>query len=92
MRLTTTLSLPASRLSLSLLRFCRGNAEGNGARKPQLGKVSARKLPLTRMKRLARKTDRSVRTCLRFVAVAAALVAVVVYWNFGHTFTLWRTP
>jgi hypothetical protein len=35
------------------------------------------------MKRLARKADRSVRTFLRFVAVVAALVAVVVYWNFG---------
>ncbi len=35
------------------------------------------------MKRLARKADRSVRTFLRFVAVVAVLVAVVVYWNFG---------
>jgi hypothetical protein len=35
------------------------------------------------MKRLARKADRSVRTFLRFVAVVAALVGVVVYWNFG---------
>jgi len=35
------------------------------------------------MKRLARKEDRSVRTFLRFVVVVAALVAVVVYWNFG---------
>ena len=35
------------------------------------------------MKRLARKVDRSVRTFLRFVAVVVALVAVVVYWNFG---------
>ena len=52
-------------------------------RKPQLGKVSARRSPLTRMKRLARKADRSVRTFLRFVTVAAALVAVIVYWNFG---------
>jgi hypothetical protein len=33
--------------------------------------------------RLARKADRSVRTFLRFAAVVAALVAVVVYWNFG---------
>ena len=35
------------------------------------------------MKRWARKADRSVRTFLRFVALVAALVAVVVYWNFG---------
>jgi hypothetical protein len=35
------------------------------------------------MKRLARKADRSVQTFLRFAAVVAALVAVVVYWNFG---------
>jgi hypothetical protein len=35
------------------------------------------------MKRLARKADRSVRAFLRFVAVVAALVAAVVYWNFG---------
>jgi hypothetical protein len=35
------------------------------------------------MKSLARRADRSVRTFLRFVAVVAALVAVVVYWNFG---------
>jgi hypothetical protein len=52
-------------------------------RKPQLGKVPARKSPLTRMKSLARRADRSVRTFLRFVAVVAALVAVFVYWNFG---------
>ncbi len=52
--------------------------------KPQLGKVPARKSsPLTRMKRLARKTDRAVQTFLRFVAVVAALLAVLVYWNFG---------
>ena len=50
---------------------------------PQLAKVPARKSPLTRMKRLARKADRSVRTLLRYVAVVAAIVAVVVYWNFG---------
>jgi hypothetical protein len=35
------------------------------------------------MERLARKADRSVRAFLRFVAVVAALVAVVIYWNFG---------
>ena len=35
------------------------------------------------MKSLARRADRSVRTFLRFVAVVAAFVAVVVYWNFG---------
>ncbi len=35
------------------------------------------------MKRLGRKADQSVRTFLRFVAVVAGLVAVVVYWNFG---------
>ncbi len=35
------------------------------------------------MKRLARKVDQSVRTLLRFVTVVAALVAVIVYWNFG---------
>jgi hypothetical protein len=52
-------------------------------RKPQLGKVPARKSPLTRMKSSVRRADRSVWTFLRFVAVVAALVAVVVYWNFG---------
>jgi hypothetical protein len=35
------------------------------------------------MRRWARKADRSVRAFLRFVAAVAALVAVVVYWNFG---------
>jgi hypothetical protein len=45
--------------------------------------MPAQKLPLTRMKRLARKADRSIRTFLRFVAAVAALVAVSVYWNFG---------
>jgi hypothetical protein len=48
-----------------------------------VGQMPARKSPLTRMKRLARKADRSVWTFLRFVAVVATLVAVVVYWNFG---------
>jgi hypothetical protein len=48
-----------------------------------LGKVPARNSPLARMKRLARKVDQSVRTFLRFVTVVAALIAVVVYWNFG---------
>jgi hypothetical protein len=57
--------------------------ERERGRKPQLGNVPARKSPLTRMKRLARKADRSVRTVLRFVAAVATLVAVVVYWNFG---------
>jgi len=52
-------------------------------RKPQLGKVRAQKSRLTQLKRLARKADRSVRTFLRFVTVVAALVAGVVYWNFG---------
>jgi hypothetical protein len=37
----------------------------------------------SRIKRLARKADRSVRTILRLVAVIAALVAGAVYWNFG---------
>ena len=73
----------AIRLSLSVLRFCHGNARRERGRKPQLDKVPARKSPLTRMKRLARKADRSVQTFLRFAAVVAALVAVVVYWNFG---------
>jgi hypothetical protein len=57
--------------------------EREWGRKPRLDKVPARKSPLTRMKRLARKADRSVRTFLRFVTVVAALAAVVVYWNFG---------
>ena len=35
------------------------------------------------MKRLARKADRSVRALFRFAAVIAAVVAVIVYWNFG---------
>ena len=35
------------------------------------------------MKSLARRADQSIRTFLRFVAVVAALVAVVAYWNFG---------
>jgi hypothetical protein len=35
------------------------------------------------MKSLVRRADRSVRTFLRFAAVVAALVAMVVYWNFG---------
>jgi hypothetical protein len=70
-------------LSLSFLRFCHGNAGENRGRKPQLGEVPARKPPLTRMKSLVRRADRSVRTFLRFVVVVAALVAVVVYWNFG---------
>jgi len=51
--------------------------------KPQLAKVSARKSPLTRLKRLARKADRSVQTVFRFVAVLAALFALAVYWSFG---------
>ena len=48
-----------------------------------VGQMPARKSPLTRMKSLARRADRSVRTFLRFAAVVAALVAMVVYWNFG---------
>ncbi len=35
------------------------------------------------MKRRARKAGQSVRSFLRFVAVVAALLAGVVYWNFG---------
>ena len=57
--------------------------EERTGRKPQLAKVSARKSPLTRLKRLARKADRSVRTIFRFVAVLAGLLALAVYWNFG---------
>ena len=45
--------------------------------------MRAQKSPLTGIKRLARKADRSVRTILRLVAVIAALVAGAVYWNFG---------
>ena len=48
-----------------------------------VGQSACSKIPLTRMKSLARRADRSVRIFLRFVAVVAALVAVVVYWNFG---------
>ena len=55
----------------------------DGVRRPQLGKVPARKSPLKRMNRFARKADRSVRTFLRFVALLAVLLAVIVYWNFG---------
>jgi hypothetical protein len=57
--------------------------EERTGRKPQLAKVSARKSPLTRLKRLARKADRSVQTVFRFVAVLAALFAFAVYWSFG---------
>ena len=72
----------AIRLSLSVLRFCHGNAGENGVAS-RSWTSAYRKSPLTRMKRLARKADRSVQTFLRFAAVVAALVAVVVYWNFG---------
>jgi hypothetical protein len=51
--------------------------------KPQLGKVRAQKSPLTQVNRRARKAGRSVRTFLRFIAVVAAFVAGLVYWNFG---------
>jgi hypothetical protein len=57
--------------------------EGRTGRKPQLAKVSARKSPLTRLKRLARKVDRLIRTIFRFVAVLAALLALAIYWTFG---------
>jgi hypothetical protein len=57
--------------------------EERTGRKPQLAKVSARKSPLTRLKRLARKADRLVRTIFRFVAVLAALLALAIYWTFG---------
>jgi hypothetical protein len=48
-----------------------------------LGKVHTQKSPLTQIKRQARKADQSARTFLRFVAVVAAFVAGIVYWNFG---------
>ena len=71
------------RPSLIFSRFCHVSAGQKRGRQPQLGKMRAQKSPLTRIKRLARKADRSVRTILRLVAVIAALVAGAVYWNFG---------
>jgi hypothetical protein len=67
---------------LSFLRFWNGSAGDRGC-KPQLGKVHTQKSPLTQIKRQARKADQSARTFLRFVAVVAAFVAGIVYWNFG---------
>jgi hypothetical protein len=77
------LLLPTKRHSpLSFLRFWNGSA-GDTGRKPQLGKVRTQRSPLTQIKRQARKADQSARTFLRFVAVVAAFVAGMVYWNFG---------
>ena len=45
--------------------------------------MPARKSALNRIIRLGRKADRSARTFVRFVAVLAAVLAVIVYWHFG---------
>jgi len=77
------IAFSATRLSLSFLRFCNGNAGENWGRKLQLRTMPARKSAFKRVKRLGRKVDRFARTFVRFVAVLAAVLAVGVYWNFG---------
>jgi hypothetical protein len=47
----------------------------------EVAHMPASKSALKRMKRLGRRVSRSARTFVRFVAVLAAALAVVVYWN-----------